>query len=112
KEEPLPPSTLNVQLPPAIDAVVRKALAKRADDRFESAQAFSVALRAAIHASGSTRDAATASDADATMPNLAAMAGAQPVASRAHAKRQTTAIAIVAAIAAIGIAAWWLFPRE
>src|SRR6185312_15109573 len=40
KEDPLPPSTLNVQLPPAIDAVVRKALAKRADDRFQSAQAF------------------------------------------------------------------------
>src|SRR5207248_11174436 len=29
KEEPLPPSTLNVQMPSAMDAVVRKALAKR-----------------------------------------------------------------------------------
>jgi len=44
KEEPLAPSTLNVQLPPAIDAVVRKALAKRADDRFQTAQAFAVFL--------------------------------------------------------------------
>ena len=61
KEEPLAPSTLNVQLPPAIDAVVRKALAKRADDRFQSAHEFSVALRAAIHASGSTRGGATSS---------------------------------------------------
>jgi eukaryotic-like serine/threonine-protein kinase len=78
KEEPLPPSTLNVQLPPAIDTVVRKALAKRADDRFQSAREFSAALHSAIHASGSTRGAATSSDADATMPNLAAMSAAEP----------------------------------
>jgi hypothetical protein len=50
KEEPLPPSTLNVQLPPAIDAVVRRALAKRADDRFPTAQAFADALHAAMPA--------------------------------------------------------------
>jgi len=139
KEEPLPPSTLNVQLPPAIDAVVRKALAKRADDRFQSAREFSAALRAAIHASGSTRSAATSSDADATMPNLAAMSGIgnaapqptvaaqpQPAASNARptqaslpppgaqkagARGQATAIAIVAAIALVGIVAWWLLAR-
>src|SRR5215467_7670805 len=40
KEEPLAPSTLNVQLPPALDGVVRKALAKRADERFQTAQEF------------------------------------------------------------------------
>jgi len=139
KEEPLPPSTLNVQLPPAIDAVVRKALAKRADDRFQSAREFSAALRAAIHASGLTRSAATSSDADATMPNLAAMSGIgnatpqptvaaqpQPAASNARptqaslpppgaqkagARGQATAIAIVAAIALVGIVAWWLLAR-
>src|SRR5262249_47760892 len=43
KEDPLPPSTLNVQLPQALDAVVRKAMAKRADDRYASAQAFAAA---------------------------------------------------------------------
>ena len=139
KEEPLAPSTLNVQLPPAIDAVVRKALAKRADDRFQSAHEFSVALRAAIHDRGATRSAATSSNADATMPNLAAMSAigaatrdpatphptitAQPQApaSDAHlplhcahrvgARRQATAIAIVATIALIGIGAWWLLAR-
>src|SRR5438067_3494043 len=47
KEDPLPPSTLNVQLSPALDAVVRKALAKRADERYQSAQEFATALRAA-----------------------------------------------------------------
>lgn len=132
KEEPLPPSTLNVQLPPAIDAVVRRALAKRADDRFQSAREFSLALRAAIHASASTGGVATAKDPDATMPNLPAIdgaihtapcappeprvAGAAKVATApVRARNPTTAIAIVAAIAAVGIAAllaaWWLFPR-
>jgi len=140
KEEPLPPSTLNVQLPPAIDAVMRKALAKRADDRFPTAQEFSVALRAAMRTSEPLRR-----DPDATLPNLAA-AGvpgasaraaaepapapgvaaapgdathAQPVPSSvasATTSRQRSAIAIVAGIGVIGVAAlaatWWLFPRE
>ncbi len=46
KEDPLPPSTLNVQLPDAMDAVVRKALAKKPDDRYASAAEFAAALRA------------------------------------------------------------------
>jgi serine/threonine-protein kinase len=38
EEDPLPPSRFNVQVPAAMDAVVRRALAKRADDRFQSAR--------------------------------------------------------------------------
>ncbi len=45
KEDPLPPSMLNVQVLPAMDAVVRKALAKRADDRYQTAQEFADAIR-------------------------------------------------------------------
>src|SRR5687767_11527146 len=48
KEDPLPPSTLNVQLPEAIDAVVRKALAKRPEERYQTAADFASALRAAV----------------------------------------------------------------
>ena len=130
KEDPLPPSTLNVQLPPAIDAVVRKALAKRPDERFQSAQEFSAALRGAMASAASVAPAAraaatTAHDPDATVPNLAA-AGAgtaaipkpsQPaaVATPESRPRQTVAMTVVAAIAVIGIAAlaatWWLWPR-
>jgi eukaryotic-like serine/threonine-protein kinase len=131
KEEPLPPSTLNVQLPPAIDAVVRKALAKRADDRFQSAREFSAALRAAIHASASTGDATAMKDPDATIPNMPALddpvkhaipASAAPraadgfAAEPVRAANRGTAIAIVAAIAIIGVAgvvaAWLLVPRQ
>src|SRR6184192_2288971 len=59
KEDPLPPSTLNVQLPPAMDAVVRKALAKRADERFQTAQEFADAIRAAAPVTTAAVAAAT-----------------------------------------------------
>jgi len=60
REEPIAPSELNVQVPPAFDPVVRKALAKRPDDRFQNTREFSAALMAAV--SGASMD-----DADATM---------------------------------------------
>ncbi|HSV19052.1 MAG TPA: serine/threonine-protein kinase [Casimicrobiaceae bacterium] len=46
KQDPLPPSELNLQLPAAMDAIVRKALAKKADERYGSAREFADALRA------------------------------------------------------------------
>jgi serine/threonine-protein kinase len=127
KEEPLPPSTLNVQLPPAIDAVVRKALAKRADDRYQTAQAFANALRAAMPATLSPYAATPVSaDPDATLPSGTAIRAPSPPTAPAlvtpsttapptAAASQNTAIAIVAAIGVIGIVAliatWWLWPR-
>ena len=47
KEDPLPPSSLNVQVLPVMDAVVRKALAKHADERYQTAQEFIDAIEAA-----------------------------------------------------------------
>jgi eukaryotic-like serine/threonine-protein kinase len=47
REEPLPPSTLNLSLPAAWDAVVKKAIAKVPADRFQSAKEFADAIRAA-----------------------------------------------------------------
>ena len=128
KEEPLPPSTLNVQLAPAIDAVVRKALAKRADDRFQTAQAFAAALRAAMPAARAQAIAPNA-DPDATLPNAGALES--PTSTRAPAtsavsreavappaparSSQSLAIGLVGGIAFIGLAAliatWWLWPR-
>jgi eukaryotic-like serine/threonine-protein kinase len=141
KEEPLPPSTLNVQLPPAIDNVVRKALAKRPDDRYANARDFAQALRTAIRSTEPVRH-----DPDATMPNVAALdppataiadaaaASTRPLAvpssvaspsapasigppvGGASRTNQRAAVGIVAAIAVIGIAAlvatWLLFPRS
>lgn len=46
--EPPPPSALSVTVPAAFDAVVKKAMAKRPEDRFASATEFSRALRDAF----------------------------------------------------------------
>ena len=48
REEPAPPSQLNLSLSAALDAVVRKALAKAPADRFASGREFAQALQAAI----------------------------------------------------------------
>ena len=48
KEDPIAPSELNVQIPLVFDAVVRKAMAKRPDERFQTAQEFIDALQAAL----------------------------------------------------------------
>ena len=67
KEEPLPPSTLNVQVLPAMDAVMRKALAKRAAERFQTAKEFAAAIRAAAAESSSSMPLPLATSAEATM---------------------------------------------
>jgi serine/threonine-protein kinase len=64
QEEPLPPSTLNVQVPRAFDTVMKKALAKRPDERYQTAQEFADAIRQAAAAT------AAAPAAEATMLNL------------------------------------------
>jgi serine/threonine-protein kinase len=58
KEDPLPPSTLNVQVLPVMDAVVRKALAKNPDERYQTADEFADAIRAAVPAGGAAAGAA------------------------------------------------------
>ena len=50
REEPVPPSELNLALTPELDAVLKKALAKSPAQRFQSGREFSDALQAAIAA--------------------------------------------------------------
>ena len=45
---PPPPSSFNARLPPAIDAVVARALAKNREDRFATARDFAAALQSAM----------------------------------------------------------------
>ena len=129
EENPLPPSRFNVQLPGAMDAVVRKALEKRADDRYQTADEFAEALQVALtkpstastdptlmsppkpapadsrKTSGSTLAGMTNAMADARPVAVAADAGAPPAAK----KSQASAIAAVAAVAvlAVGAVAWY-----
>jgi|APFre7841882724_1041349.scaffolds.fasta_scaffold01096_7 serine/threonine-protein kinase len=88
QEQPLPPSTLNVQVPRAFDAVIQRALAKRPDERYQTAREFAATIRAAAEAGASTAsDAADATviDIDATLsPARAAQATIRQ--SAAHAE--------------------------
>jgi len=79
-EEPLAPSMLNVALPPVLDAVVKKAMAKNPDQRFLNAAAFSLALKEAV-----TSTAAQASHDDATLVNAASLSEATLVTAPASA---------------------------
>jgi serine/threonine-protein kinase len=47
QEPPVPPSELRPDVPPALDAVILRAIAKDPADRFQSAEAFRTALQAA-----------------------------------------------------------------
>ena len=61
--DPPAPSALSVTAPAALDAVVRRAMAKRPEDRYPSASAFAAAIRAALAAPAE----AAVADGDATM---------------------------------------------
>jgi eukaryotic-like serine/threonine-protein kinase len=69
REEPLPPSTLNLGLPPAMDAVVNKAIAKNPADRFQTAREFAQALKAAVAGQHAPATHAAAASVDATVVN-------------------------------------------
>jgi serine/threonine-protein kinase len=53
--EALPPSHVSVSAPQQFDAVIRRALAKRPEDRFPSAKDFAAAIRASVAAPPGTR---------------------------------------------------------
>ncbi|MFO1026595.1 MAG: serine/threonine-protein kinase [Acetobacteraceae bacterium] len=78
--EPIPPSQLSVNVTPALDTVVKKAMAKRPAERFQSAHDFSEALVTAVRAPGAaaTLDTLTAEEATlvARPDTVAAAAGA------------------------------------
>jgi eukaryotic-like serine/threonine-protein kinase len=126
EENPLPPSRFNVQAPAAMDAVVQKALAKRPEERFQTAGEFAAALNAATHgeiAASSPQAAASPSEATvlatASVPRTPAapIANTQPsvtpAASAPPRNSQTAAIAIAAgaAIVAVGVGAWFFMQR-
>ena len=55
-QTPIPPSNVNVALPTIWDSIVRKALAKRRDERFSTARDFIEALQHGLNASPSSID--------------------------------------------------------
>ena len=92
-EEPLAPSLLNVALPAAFDQVVKRAMAKNPDDRYQTAQE----LAQAIHTTLSAAANQAAADPDQTLPSMPStpspMAAASPgVAATAEKPTDTPAL--------------------
>jgi len=119
--EPPKPSEISLSVPPALDGVVARAMAKRPQARFASAAAFRAALAEAIRSAEQDPLAAiTGADRDATViarPAAAAPAQESTAASRGEAggKRGKKAAAIAGGalgLAAAGAAAWVLLQRE
>ena len=81
--EPPLPSQISVTAPAAFDAVVRKAMAKRPDDRFADAAAFAAAIRDA--AEGRPLLADDAHEQEATMVAAPRRSGAAPPPTRSSA---------------------------
>ncbi len=123
KEEPPAPSALNVQVPRPFDALIRKALAKRPDERFQNGREFAIALKmaAAGQAVPGDSDATLVNDAEATlvsaaeatlamerpaaMPKAAPASAATPPATAPAKSSSGLAVALVAGIAVIGLGA-------
>ena len=59
KEDPIAPSELNVQVPSVFDDVIRKAMAKRPEDRYQTAAEFAEALRDALSGKSAANEDAT-----------------------------------------------------
>jgi serine/threonine protein kinase len=95
--EPPAPSQLSVTAPPALDAVVRRAMAKRPEDRFASANAFAEAVRTAL--ANPVSVAEPESEDEATMvASPSAVPAAAPPPSVREARPAATAIPVSAAV--------------
>jgi eukaryotic-like serine/threonine-protein kinase len=71
-----PPSALNVQVPKGFDEVLRRAMAKRPDERYQSASEFQQATVAASSASAASTAAAAMAGSETLMRPAAHAAGA------------------------------------
>ena len=116
REEPLAPSMLNVALPAAFDGVVRKAMAKNPDERYQTAQDFSDAIKAAV--AGQTTDAtivntstppAMAQQTPQSRPSPAPQTGTP---SSTKSKVPALALAGVAAALVLGGAGYWVLGNK
>jgi serine/threonine-protein kinase len=110
--EPPVPSQLAVTAPPSFDAVVRRAMAKRPEDRFPSARVFAEAIRDAM-----ARRAEPAAGEEVTLvapsPQTRIAEPAPPRAIPAapppqHSRMPAIAGVAAALLLAVGGAAWWV----
>jgi eukaryotic-like serine/threonine-protein kinase len=104
-EAPRRPSAINPNVPPALDAVVMRALAKDPDARFKDADAFLRALDAAEKAPDTPRPEDTAAYAAVSPEGVAAIPGDEVVEEEWVVRRRPPWRWIIVALLAIGVAA-------
>ena len=97
REDPLEPSLLNAALPKAFDEVLKKAVAKDPDQRFQTAEEFSAAIRTAA---AKPVQAKPVDPADSTVINPLTAVPAKPTPRRAALKLW---LAAAGAVLALGI---------
>ena len=116
--DPPEPSQLSVTAPPLFDAVVRRAMAKRPEDRYQSAIAFAEAIRAAL--SGQSEPAGEGEPTLVAAPSQLQRSGAANAVRTAvtapaalPARRSPVPIIVAAAvlIAVVGGGGWWFLLR-
>lgn len=115
REEPRPPSQLNPDVSTSIDHVVAKALAKRVDERYQSASEMQADLERVLDGGGVEAPTQLTPivppariDAAPTAVTAAMTAGQPPAdADERRSKRGLIVLALVVA-AVIGLLAWWL----
>jgi eukaryotic-like serine/threonine-protein kinase len=103
-EDPVPPAQLNPRVPPALDAVVMRALRKDPAERHQSADELIAALEDAMAAPGARRDAAVfvAEDPVAVLEEE----------DRRNWRRIGAIALVVLALAALAVGAWLLLRPE
>ena len=110
KEDPHAPSELNGQVPRSFDALMRRALAKNVEDRFQSGREFAEALAAAATGTAKLFEQVQAASARFDETQAAAVADV-PAAPPPKRGAGLWVVALFVAVAAGGVGWWMLAPR-
>jgi serine/threonine-protein kinase len=119
--DPPAPSVLSVTAPPSLDAVVRRAMSRRPEDRFPSAGAFAEAIRGALsnQAEAAVGEGEATLVARSTQPPPAprrtdapSLPRGVPAIAPVRRSRVPTIATAVILLAAVGGGAWWFLADQ
>ena len=105
KEDPPPPSHLNAEIPPKLEAIILKALEKRREVRYQHASDLGADLKRVKRDTDSGRSAATAP----ALGSLQQATEGSIIAPRRGAKTRWPVFALCASVAVFLITAGWIF---